>query len=92
MNTRRAEVHRVTGETDIAVTLTLDGTGAAEAVMCGNSLRSDILPALEAGSWGAHVPYSVTWAHEMAEAPAGHARFVELGAIAELPGWVDSLS
>jgi len=23
------------------------GTGAAEAVMCGNSMRSDILPALE---------------------------------------------
>ena len=68
------------------------GTGAAEAVMCGNSLRSDILPALEAGSWGAHVPYPVTWAHEMAEAPSGHARFVELGAIAELPGWVRGLS
>jgi imidazoleglycerol-phosphate dehydratase len=30
MKTRRAEVHRVTSETDIAVTLTLDGTGAAE--------------------------------------------------------------
>lgn len=68
------------------------GTGAAEAVMCGNSLRSDILPALEAGCWGAHVPYPITWAHEMAEAPAGHARFVELDAIAELPGWVRSLT
>ena len=30
MNTRRAEVHRVTGETDIAVTLTLDGAGTVE--------------------------------------------------------------
>jgi len=30
MKTRRAEVHRVTSETDIAVTLTLDGAGAAE--------------------------------------------------------------
>ena len=30
MKTRRAEVHRVTSETDIAVTFTLDGTGAAE--------------------------------------------------------------
>ena len=30
MNTRRAEVHRVTTETDVAVTLTLDGAGAAE--------------------------------------------------------------
>src|SRR5450756_3052547 len=30
MKTRRQEVHRVTSETDIAVTLTLDGAGAAE--------------------------------------------------------------
>ena len=64
------------------------GTGAAEAVMCGNSLRSDILPALEAGSWGAYVPYPITWAHEVAERPGEQKRFVELGSIAELPGWV----
>ena len=30
MKTRRAEVHRVTNETDIAVALTLEGSGAAE--------------------------------------------------------------
>jgi imidazoleglycerol-phosphate dehydratase len=30
MKTRRAEVHRVTSETDIDVTLTLDGSGVAE--------------------------------------------------------------
>ena len=30
MKTRRAEVHRVTRETDVAVTLALDGAGAAE--------------------------------------------------------------
>ncbi len=67
------------------------GTGAAEAVMCGNSLRSDILPALEAGAYGAYIPYPVTWAHEVAEAPTDHERFVELGSIAELPGWIRSL-
>lgn len=64
------------------------GTGAAEAVMCGNSMRSDILPAIEAGSWAAHVPYPLTWAHEVAEAPVGHDRFVELASIRDLPGWV----
>ena len=67
------------------------GTGAAQAVMCGNSLRSDILPALEAGCWGAYVPYPITWAHEVADVPVGHERFVELGSIAELPGWAKSL-
>lgn len=68
------------------------GTGAAEAVMCGNSMRSDILPALHAGAWAAHVPYPLTWAHEMADAPSGHARFAELASIAELPAWVRGLS
>jgi len=67
------------------------GTGAAEAAMCGNSLRSDVLPALEAGAFAAHIPYAVTWAHELAEPPVGHPRFAELGSIAALPGWVRGL-
>jgi putative hydrolase of the HAD superfamily len=70
---------------------TRDGTGPAEAAMCGNSMRSDILPALEAGAYAAHIPYVVTWAHEMAEAPADHPRFAELETIAALPAWVKSL-
>src|SRR5260221_8074723 len=45
------------------------GTGAAEAAMAGNSLRSDILPALQAGAFAAHIPYMMTWAHAPAEAP-----------------------
>ena len=68
------------------------GTGAGEAVMCGNSLKSDVLPALEAGGWAAHVPYPVTWAHEMAEPPLNHSRFAELGSLSELPAWVSALA
>jgi putative hydrolase of the HAD superfamily len=67
------------------------GTGAREAVMCGNSMRSDILPAIEAGAYGAHVPYPLTWAHEMADAPEGHPRFVELASIRDLPDWIANL-
>ena len=67
------------------------GTGAGEAAMCGNSLKSDVLPALEAGAWAAHLPYPVTWAHEMAETPVNHPRFVELASIADLPAWVKGL-
>ncbi|MCX7564104.1 HAD family hydrolase [Xanthomonadaceae bacterium XH05] len=33
--------------------------------MVGNSLRSDIEPVLALGGWGVHMPYPVTWAHEM---------------------------
>ncbi|MFZ5669329.1 MAG: HAD family hydrolase [Pseudomonadota bacterium] len=67
------------------------GSGADQAVMAGNSMRSDILPALDAGCWGALIPYPLVWAHEAAEAPTGHERYVELGSIRELPEWVASL-
>ena len=68
------------------------GTGASQAAMCGNSMRSDILPALEAGAYAAHVPYPLIWEHEMADAPQDHPRFAELAAITDLPAWVRALS
>ena len=33
--------------------------------MVGNSLRSDIEPVIELGGWGIHMPYHVTWEHEL---------------------------
>jgi putative hydrolase of the HAD superfamily len=66
------------------------GTGPAEAVMAGNSMKSDVLPALEAGAFAVHIPYAITWAHELAEAPEGHLRYGALDAIADLPGWIDA--
>jgi putative hydrolase of the HAD superfamily len=68
------------------------GTGAAGAAMVGNSLRSDILPALEAGAYAAHIPYALTWAHEAGAAPVGHPRFAELTTFAEIPAWLEGLS
>lgn len=67
------------------------GSGAAEAVMAGNSMKSDVLPAIEAGAWAAHIPYHVTWAHELADAPEGHPRYVTLSRIAELPDWIAAI-
>ena len=64
------------------------GTGADEAVMVGNSMKSDVLPALEAGAFAVHIPYHVTWAHELADAPSGHARYGALEAITALPAWI----
>ncbi|MDI1363369.1 MAG: HAD family hydrolase, partial [bacterium] len=71
---------------------TRHGTGPDQAVMAGNSMRSDILPALEAGSWGALIPYPLVWAHEAAQAPVGHERYAELGSISALPGWLETIS
>lgn len=58
-------------------------------VMVGNSLRSDVLPALEAGARAVHVPYAMTWAHEHLDAEAVQGRkFAVLERIAELPEWL----
>ncbi|WP_395540845.1 HAD family hydrolase [Neotabrizicola sp. sgz301269] len=59
------------------------GTGADQAAMVGNSLKSDVIPALEAGAFGIYVPHGVTWALEAADEPLGHARY---GQISDLTG------
>jgi putative hydrolase of the HAD superfamily len=64
------------------------GTGADEAVMAGNSMKSDVLPALEAGAFAVHIPYAITWAHELADAPENHPRYGALESISDLPEWI----
>jgi putative hydrolase of the HAD superfamily len=68
------------------------GAEAGGAVMAGNSMRSDILPALEAGAWAAFIPYELVWSHEAADAPVGHPNYVELESLAELDDWVLAIS
>jgi putative hydrolase of the HAD superfamily len=67
------------------------GAAPHEAVMAGNSMRSDVLPALEAGAWAAFVPFELAWSHEAADAPAGHRRYRELACLGDLPAWIDTL-
>ena len=67
------------------------GTGAGQAMMVGNSLKSDVIPAIEAGGWGIHVPHGLTWALEHAEPPTGHVRFHSLPDLGGLPDLVSSI-
>ncbi len=52
--------------------------------MIGNSLKSDILPVLNLGGYGFHIPYHVTWAHERVETQIENERFKVLNSIHEL--------
>lgn len=61
------------------------GTGPQQALMVGNSLKSDILPALEAGAWAVHIPYHITWALEQAPTPVDSPRFRPLKTMSGLP-------
>jgi putative hydrolase of the HAD superfamily len=63
---------------------TRHGDGPKRAMMVGNSLKSDVLPAIEAGSWGVHVPHHLTWAHEHAEPPEDAVRFRQVEHLGEL--------
>jgi putative hydrolase of the HAD superfamily len=60
-------------------------------LMAGNSMKSDILPVLEAGGHAAMIPHDLTWMHERAEDP-DHPRFHRLARIADLPALVAGLS
>ena len=68
------------------------GTGADQAMMVGNSLKSDVIPALQAGAWGVHVPHEHEWAFEAAETPVEHRRFHALADLGDLPALVDQLA
>lgn len=58
----------------------------ATFLFVGNSVRSDVLPLIEIGASGVHVPYHVTWEHEVVRDHDGG--FDELGTIRDLPTWL----
>jgi len=67
------------------------GQGANQALMVGNSLKSDVIPVLEAGGWGVHVPHGLTWELEHAEPPRDHPRFHSMSDLGQLPALVERL-
>jgi putative hydrolase of the HAD superfamily len=65
---------------------------ARATMMIGNSLKSDVIPALATGAWGVHVPQPVTWAWERADAPMDHPRFRSLPDLSGLPKLLSALA
>ena len=67
------------------------GDGPQRALMVGNSLKSDVVPALTAGSWGVFVPHEITWAIEHEEEPADAPRYRRIADLGELLGLIDEV-
>ncbi|MGB3279288.1 MAG: HAD family hydrolase [Pseudorhodobacter sp.] len=67
------------------------GGRSDKALMVGNSLKSDVLPVIEAGGHGVHIPHEVTWELEHADAPEGHPRFHSLRDLSGLSGLLAAL-
>jgi putative hydrolase of the HAD superfamily len=53
-------------------------------MMVGNSLQSDIVPALKAGAWGIHVPAQFNWELDHDDEPVGLPRYRRIANLSEL--------
>ena len=60
----------------------------AQMLMVGNSLRSDIAPALAIGAWGVHIPFAITWELEFHDS-ISHPRMRTIARFGELLQLID---
>jgi len=68
------------------------GIAPEEFLMVGNSLKSDILPVLEAGARAVFVPYETEWFHErVSEEELEGKNFGRIETMRELPAWLENL-
>lgn len=67
------------------------GEGPERSMMIGNSLKSDVVPAIAAGAWGVFVPHELTWVLEHVEKPAEAPRFREIPDLGHVPELVANL-
>ncbi|NIM51316.1 MAG: HAD-IA family hydrolase [Gemmatimonadales bacterium] len=69
------------------------GVEMREFLMVGDSLKSDVLPVLEAGGHAIYVPYATPWQHETVPAEvASRYDFMRAGSIREIPGIIEELA
>lgn len=67
------------------------GDSPEQAVMVGNSLKSDIVPAIAAGSFGVFVPHEIDWALEHDDEPVDNDRYRRISNLGELASMIESL-
>lgn len=75
-----AEYQRIIQHLDIS---------AEEFLMIGNSLKSDVVPVLNIGGYGFHVPYHTTWEHEKIDIKIDNPRFKYLEKITEILEYIN---
>lgn len=80
----KVEIVSEKDQSTYAAVLERHGIPAASFTMVGNSVKSDILPVLALGGRAVHIPYHLTWAHEVAASPV-EAPFPVIESIRELP-------
>ena len=56
----------------------------SQFMMIGNSLKSDVMPVINLGGTGVHVPFHTTWEHEKVEVDLKSDRFFPLSTLNEV--------
>ncbi|MFT5753150.1 MAG: putative hydrolase of the HAD superfamily [Flavobacterium sp.] len=62
---------------------------AKDFLMIGNSLKSDVLPILNLGGFGIHIPYHTTWEYEKINFEIEHENFLALSNVKEVLNVLD---
>ncbi|OHV75827.1 HAD family hydrolase [Rhizobium sp. LCM 4573] len=65
--------------------------GPERAMMVGNSLKSDIVPAIAAGSYGVFIPHALTWVVEHVEPPTDAPRFRQIEHLGQLGSVIEAI-
>jgi putative hydrolase of the HAD superfamily len=60
------------------------GDGPQRAMMIGNSMRADVVPAIEAGAWGIHVPSEHVWSMDLEDDPVEASRFRRFASLSDI--------
>ncbi len=68
------------------------GSNPTRTLMAGNSIRSDVLPMIEAGGFGVYVPFHILWDHEHEDVPAHTPRFFKVNDLSELEALIAILN
>lgn len=68
------------------------GDGAEHGMMVGNSLKSDIVPMIEAGGWGVFVPHGFEWELDKAPEPSESARYSQIKDLSGLAEVIESIT
>jgi putative hydrolase of the HAD superfamily len=71
---------------------TRHGGKIERTLMAGNSIRSDVLPMIEAGGYGVYVPFEILWDHEHEAVPEDTARFYAVEDMSGIPAVISKLS
>ena len=71
-------------ESDYLKMLSRLGVESERFLMIGNSLKSDIIPVLNIGGFGIHIPYHTNWQHDIVDKIGKYSNLIEVEKITEI--------